>query len=472
MGFLSFLFGGKYPSTQKYEARLEQEAADYERFKQIASSAELARYKELETTINSADFKNKVHKLKTEKFSDTPAYKQEQEYKQLKNTSEMKMYAKFKAKQLDKRLEMAKQTNDYARYKELETTVSTPEFKAAQVQKDFKKTPEYQTLKDYKRLYKASAVKFIRKTEASEAYNNFNRIDGSDKLKKLEALEEAVNSNEFKKFKAEMEDSKRFQKSAEAQTINEYESLSKNKDIVWYLKNLSANTFADIANRKLIFNDEFTTFDKQKWGVGYYYGATLAGTSYSLMNERQTFSAKNIRNVGSELIIETRKENSKGKKWNPAIGFVNADFDYTSALINTGASFRQKFGRFDFKVKMSNNAPVVHNIWMVGERQTPMINVATFGADKKNIRVGSVSTSGAKTVTIDGANFSEYQIISLIWTADKLTWCINGKEVHTQKTDVPQEPMYINISSNVTADGDMPMAQLTTDWIRVYDIAK
>ena len=310
MGFLSFLFGGKYPSIQKYEARLEQEAADYERFKQIASSAELARYKELETTINSADFKNKVHKLKTEKFSDTPAYKQEQEYKQLKNTSEMKMYAKFKAKQLDKRLEMAKQTNDYARYKELETTVSTPEFKAAQVQKDFKKTPEYQTLKDYKRLYKASAVKFIRKTEASEAYNNFNRIDGSDKLKKLEALEEAVNSNEFKKFKAEMEDSKRFQKSAEAQTINEYESLSKNKDIVWYLKNLSANTFADIANRKLIFNDEFTTFDKQKWGVGYYYGATLAGTSYSLMNERQTFSAKNIRNVGSELIIETRKENS------------------------------------------------------------------------------------------------------------------------------------------------------------------
>ena len=472
MGFLSFLFGGKYPSTQKYEARLNQEAADYERFKQLATSDKYARYKELEATINTDEFKNKVHKLKTEKFSDTEAYKQEQEYNRLKNTSEMKQYAKFKAKQLDKRLELAKQTTDYAQYKELEATVTSPDFVAAQAQKDFKKTTEYQTLKSYKKLYKASAVKFVRKTEASEAYNNFLRVDGSDNLKKLEALEEAVNSNEFKKFKAEMEDSKRFKKSAEAQTINEYEQLSKDKDIVWYLKNLSANTFAEIASRQLTFNDEFTTFDKQKWGVGYYYGATLAGTSYSLLNERQTFSAKNIRTAGSELTIETRKETAKGKRWNPAIGFVNGDFDYTSSLINTGASFRQKYGRFDFKVKLSNNAPVVHNIWMVGEKQTPMINVVSFGSDKKNIRVGSVTNSGAKTVTIDGANFSEYQIISLIWTSQSLTWCINGKEVHTQRSEVPQEPMYINISSNVTADGDTPLAQLTADWIRVYEISK
>ncbi len=472
MGFLSFLFGGKYPSTQKYEASLEKEAADYERFKQIASSADYARFKELEATVNSNEFKNRVHKLKTERFSDTEAYKQEQEYNRLAKSSDLKMYTKFKSKQLDKRLDMAKQSNEYTRYKELESNINSPEFLALQKQKDFKKTAEYQTLKEYQKLYKSSAVKFIRKTEASEAYNNFLKVDGSDRLKKMQALEEAVNSSEFKKFKAEMEDSKRFKKSAEAQTINEYETLAKNKDIVWYQKNLAANTFNAIANRTLTFNDEFTNFDKQKWGVGYYYGIALANTSYSLMNERQTFSAKNVRSVGSELFIETRREDAKGKRWNPTIGFIDGEFDYTSSLINTGSSFRQKYGRFDFKVKMSQSAPVTHNIWMVGEKQTPMINVVTFGNDKKNIRVGSVSNNGAKTVTVDGANFSEYQIISLIWTANSLTWFINGKEVYTQKSDIPQEPMYINISSNVVAEGDTPNAQLAIDWVRVYEMSK
>ncbi len=472
MGFLSFLFGGKYPSTQKYEARLKQENADYERFKQIASSSKYARYQELEAKINTAEFKNKVQKLKTERFRDTDAYKQEQEYLKLKNTSDLKQHAKFKSKQLDKRLNMAKQTNEYNRYKELEAIVTAPSFVAAQAQKDFKNTDKYQQLKEYQNLSSNSAVKFVKKTEASDAYKNFVRVEGSDRLKKLESLEVVVNSSEFQKFKAEMDDSKRFKKSAEAQLINEYEQLAKDKDIAWYQKNRSANTFAEIANRKLVFNDEFNTFDKQKWGVGYYYGIALANTSYSLMDERQTFTAKNIHTSGSELTIETRQEAAQGKRWNPTVGFIDGKFDFTSSLINTGASFRQKYGRFDFKVKLSNSAPVVHNIWLVGEKQSPMINVVSFGSDKKSIRVGSVTNNVPKTVTVDGANFSEYQIISLVWKADNLTWYINGKEIHQQRADIPQVPMYINISSNVTAKGNAPAAQLTVDWVRVYEANK
>lgn len=470
MGFFSFLFGGKYPSTKKYEAQLEKEAIDFERFKQIASSANYAKYLELQTVVNSAEFKQKVNKLKTEKFKDTEAYRKEQECKQLKNSSDIKQYLKFKSKQLDQRLSMAKQSSEYNRFTELKQIVSTPEFRAAQASKDFKRTAEHQTLKEFERLSKSSAVKFISKTEASDAYKNFTRVEGSDRLKKYEQLEEYINSSEFKSFKAEMEDSKRFNKSAEAQTIKEFESLTKNSDIVWYEKALKANTFGEMSKRKLVFSDDFNGFDKQKWTLGYFWGKTLANTNYSLMNERQTFTEKNIHASASELTISTRKESAKGKVWNPAIGFVDGNFDYTSALINNGASFRQKYGRFDFKVKMSLSTPVVHNIWMIGEKQVPMINIVNFGGDKKNLRVGTVSENGSKTVTVDGANFNEYYIISLIWTADKLTWLINGVEVHTQKNNVPQEPMFINISSNISAKGDVANAEMTIDWVKVYSL--
>lgn len=464
MGFFSFLFGGKYPSTKKYEAQLDQKVADFERFKQIAASAEYARFVELEALTNSTDFKSKVQKLKTEKFSDTEPYKREQEYKALKSSSDIKSYNKFKSKQLDQRLALAKQSSEYNRFVELSQVVSTSEFKALTMQKDFKKTPEYQTLEEYKKLSKSSAVKFINKTEASDAYKNYLRVEGSDRQKKCAELEAYVNSQEFKTFKAEMEDSNRFKKSAEAQTLKEFEALAKSKDIVWYTKCVKENAFAAIAKRKLIFEDNFTSFDKTKWTVG-----NFEGKKYAQVNERQITKENNVQVSASELSIITRKESATGQRWNLPLGFVNGEFEYTSSQINSANGFRQLYGQFDFKVKMSKSAPIVHTIWMQGEKSTPIINVASFGNDKKNIIVGSMNGDKVKKVTVDGADFSEYQIISLNWTAEKLTWSINGVEVFSQKENVPQTPMFINIGSSITAAGDVNGGEMTLDWIRVYE---
>lgn len=472
MGFFSFLFGGKYPSTKKYEAQLEQQFAEYERFKQISASTHYARFKELEALTSSAEFKNQVNKLKTEKFSNTEAYRKEQELKNLKNSSDIKQYIKFKSKQLDQRLEMAKNSSEYQRFKDLEQAVNSPEFRQMKYQKDFKKSEAAQTEKEYLKIKNSSSVKFINKTEASDAYKNFVRVNNSDRLKKVEELEEYVKSADFLSLKAEMEDPKRFKKSNEAQLIAEFERLQKDKDIVWFQTNEKKRTFDAISKLKLTFSDEFTSLDKNKWDIGYFWGKALANTVYSLENERQCFTEKNVHVAGSELSISTIKQAAKGTRWNPAaFGFVAGEFDYTSSLINTGKSFRQKFGRFDFKVKMSQSAPIVHHVWLVGEKQEPMINVACFGKDKDKIRMGKVSNGSVKTMTIDGADLSkDYYIISLIWTADKLVWLINGVEVMVQKDNVPQDAMYINFSSHVTSKGDVQNGELNVDWVRVYEL--
>lgn len=84
MGIFSFLFGGgKYPTTSKYEAQLEQKKADFEKFMRIAESAELKKYEELKSKISSSEFKSAVDHLKNDRFNQTEEYKKEQEYKAL-----------------------------------------------------------------------------------------------------------------------------------------------------------------------------------------------------------------------------------------------------------------------------------------------------------------------------------------------------------------------------------------------------
>lgn len=71
MGLFSFLFGGKYPQTKKYEAKIAKHFADFEHFNQVDASQKLVRYNELTAITADKDFKARVLKLRTEKFSST-----------------------------------------------------------------------------------------------------------------------------------------------------------------------------------------------------------------------------------------------------------------------------------------------------------------------------------------------------------------------------------------------------------------
>lgn len=477
MGIFSFLFGGKYPTTKKYEAQQQQHVDDFERFNEYTKSSDLARYNELQALINTTEFKQKVTKLKEEKFSSTEAYKKQQEYIKLKSSTDIVDYNKFINKKYDSKLESYLESYNYTRYIELEATIKTPEFRKAMAQpsKIWKKSEEFQQYKEYQKLSKSNEVKFIKKTTASAIYQNYKKVKDSDKLKKYQELDEYINSNEFISYKKEIEDPKRFKKSEECRLINEYNSLSKNKDLILYQDKLKTDAFADIKKWKLTFEDNFdgNKLDTNKWMVGYYWGNINGVGIYSPENEKQIFSANNINVLNSEISLVTRKEKAQGKVWNTKIGFVQGEFDYTSALINTGNSFRQQYGRFDFKVKLSLDKPVTHNIWMVGEKSEPQINILSFGQNKNSINVGLSTKNGSKTIKIDGAKFDKnYYIVSLMWTPEKLVWYINGVESYTYKGTIPQEMMYIVISSNITTQGNTNGSQLCLDWVKCYTWSK
>ncbi len=470
MGIFSFLFGGgKYPTTSKYEAQLAQLKADFARYKQIESGNELKRLAELTKLTSSSDFVARVNKLKTEKFSSTEEYRKEQELKQLLKSSDYKDYLKLSGNGKAKQAESTLASVEYKEFDSLRKQVSSSTFMAkAKKEKD---SAEAKALARFKQLKSNSAFKAAEKLVASEAYKNYKKIEGSDKLRKIDSLKQFVASPAFVSKKAELEDKNRFRKSDECKAIEELATLNKNADIKWYLSQKEKKTFVDADKWQLTFEEEFkgSRLDN-KWLLGYYMGRKYSNVVYSLADERQNFVEKNAVVSGGSLDIQTRAGKSDGQVWNPhAGGFIKKTFDSTSALINTGDSFRQKFGKFEFKVKVSGaKNPVTHNVWLSSDKNSE-INVATFGLAPKSIKLGSQVGNNRNYTTVNDVKFeSDYYIYALTWTPNKLTWSVNGVEVYAQNVAVPQDEMYIGLSSNVVGDGEVGNADLNVEWVRVY----
>jgi len=277
----------------------------------------------------------------------------------------------------------------------------------------------------------------------------------------------------------------KFKLSDEYKKQQEYLTLKKSEKIKWFYKLEKVNSFDKLNQWELTFEDDFTSskLDQDKWLTGYYWGKTILNDTYVQANEFQFFTEKNLEIKDSVLRITTKAEKVKGKAWNPSLGFYQKDFDYTSGLINTGQSFRQKYGRFEAKIKVNHSYPVHHAFWMLGEKITPEIDV--FKYDKKSKSKISIANywgnpseeKGIKKIksSVSGPNLSsDYYLYTLLWTPEKLTWKINNIPVYEVTEGIPQEPMYVLLSSGITVNGSQIQLPCTMeiDWVRVYQERK
>jgi beta-glucanase (GH16 family) len=257
-----------------------------------------------------------------------------------------------------------------------------------------------------------------------------------------------------------------------------YRALKKSDQFKWYFNVKDSRKYAEIKKWHLTFSDEFDThkLDKSKWITRYYWGETLLKDSYVNAGEKQYYTdERNIEISSSILKIKTHREKVKGKVWNPALGFFTRDFDYTSAIINSGNTFRQQYGLFEVKVRFNRNFPVNHGIWMVSELMLPHIDIARAG---KKVSVGSYwgnpnvrggIAKKAASMSRDRYGF-DYYIFSLEWTKERLSWKVNGVPVRSSSEGIPHTPMYININSSLyqDVDGSVLPAEMEVDWVRCY----
>jgi len=463
---------GLIPSTSKLEQAEKELIAEFDKLNLFAGSETLTKYNELSALVTSSDFQNKKKEIESENYKGSEENAREKEFFTLEKSKDIKMYFSTLAGPALKKFQELDGSKKISEFEELQKLVTSLEFREKSKTKEFRDSEDAKKLDEFNRLKNSSEIKDYYSFKKSKEYANFKNIDGSSRLARYEELKQYVSTTEFKERKEYLLDKKRFEKTEMFKQLVEYNTLKKNVDIVWYFKVKDSNKFDILKERQLLFGDEFDSdkLDSKKWITNYYWGEKLLKDRYSVEGDLQAYTEKeNFEFRNSCIKINTKPQKVTGKVWSAANGFTVKEFAYTSGMINSALSFRQKYGVFTAKIKLGDpNAKAA--FWLLGDKITPHIDICRAGKGK--VWFDYFSNKDGKAKTSLGSKYAgDFFIYSLEWTPDKLVWKINNTEVFSQTTDVPQEPMYISLAGGL----DKPVGNMTSmeiDWVRVYQMVK
>lgn len=357
------------------------------------------------------------------------------------------------------------QSDELEHFLALEKEVTSADFA---VRKKKIKKEKYKTSEEYRKELRLKQLKKkLKKDEApSEEITN---------------LEKEINSDAFQKRKLflMMKPAARYESTDAYQKEQEYEALKKSDKVVWFFKTKKKHPFKEIEKWEETFNESFegSGLDKKRWMTRYYWGDAILDEPYTMADEKSfPTDGKNVEFYDKKLRLVTKQEETEGKKWDPVHGFLQDTFDYSSALISTGKSFRQKYGLFKAKIRMSAS-DVSQAFWMVSDGLVPHIDVAKYEKGKLYSNYFWLTSEGeppSRSITkTGGSKFTgDFFIFSLEWSPGKMVWKINDKVFKTQTTGVPQEAMYMVFSTALKewgSDYGLPAA-MEVDWIRVYKL--
>jgi hypothetical protein len=469
MASLKFLLG-MIPATSKIEEEEKALIAEFEKLQAFSGSDQLKRYNELNTKVNASDFIQKKKEIEGLNYKSSDECAKEKEYFSLKKSKDIVLYFKTLEGEALKKFKALDGSEKISKFEALEKEVQSSGFAEKSKSKEFKESDDYKKLQDYNQLKGSEEIKAYYKFKASKELANFKSVEGSKKLEKLAELKAYTESKEFAEKKAYLLDKKRFEKSEMFKDLEEFGNLKKSADIIWYFKVKDSNKFDVLKHRELLFSEEFDSdkLDTKKWLTNYFWGEKLLHDRYSVESDLQYFTEKDNFQLGSSTLkIVTKAQKIKGKVWSAAHGFNQKDFDYTSGIINTGISFRQKFGVFSAKIKLGD--PEGRSaFWLLADRITPHIDICRTTKGKVWFDLFSSEKNSAKS-SIGSRYANDYYIFTLEWTSSSLTWKVNGVTAFQQTTNVPQEPMYINLAGGL----EKPLSGSTSmeiDWVRVYSV--
>lgn len=447
---------------------------------EITEPEAILKIKELETYINSNNYKQKLASLD---YKNTDEYKNEQKYIELKKSSKFKNYFKIAQSQKLSTFNSFSGSNTLAAFIELELYINSEAYTQKLKTLDYTNCDGYKNEQQLNNLKHDSKIKFYLTYSQSKQYKLFEQTSGSDILKRYNELDELVNSEKFIAYKQYMLDKNKFDKTEHAQNEKRYNELKNSDEIKWYLSVKDSDKFNEIKLWNLVFEDDFTAgkIDTEKWMNSFFWGKMLLNDRYVMAGDKQYFTDnKNVELNGTTLKIITKQENTTGKVWHPLHGFNTQNFNYTSGMLSTAHSFRQKYGRFEAKIKLNSSFPVYQAFWLKGEKIMPEIDVVKFNMDKKNrLQVSSIcgdvtDLKSAKKITskLNGSYFTDkYFIYTIDWLPEKISWKINNTEIFSTTEPIPDEPMYIMLSSGLQANaGDTGLpAAFEIDWVRCYE---
>jgi beta-glucanase (GH16 family) len=467
--FIASTFG-LIKSTSKLETAHEALHADYQMFCEFEKSEELKEYNELEKLIKSPTFLQNKKEIQHLVFKGSKEAAELAEFKKLsKNSRLYKFYTTLNSDEL-KRFDRISGSETMKKYKELKTGVE--KHSLAALKNMDKNSKEYALYTEFEKLKDSDDLVFFREFRKSPAFKNYELMLNSTAHKRHEELMKITGSDKFKARVAYLEDNRKWEKTEEHTKEVRYAELKKMPQLVNYLKYNSSSAFDFFRKWELVFEDRFKSgkLDTTNWTTQTHAASQTIGRNFSQLGDLQAFTEG--RNVSVELNtmkIEVRREKTHGMQWQVPFGFMEQEFDYSSGVVSTAGTEWWKHGILEAKVKYAPSAHLVDAIYLLGEQNSPQINLVEMGV--KN-RVGLLSKSNdeiqAECENISGLKVGEFYIFRLEWNAHSLVWKINDREILTVTNHVPAFKMHLNAASIVVSDPtDLPH-RFEIDWVRFY----
>jgi beta-glucanase (GH16 family) len=226
---------------------------------------------------------------------------------------------------------------------------------------------------------------------------------------------------------------------------------------------LAGNARSGVTLCSPVLSDEFN---------GSQLDTTLWSTSYaSGSSERQTYVADAFHEGGGLLRIAATKRANDGKS-------------YTSGIITTQDTFSQQYGYFEIRARVPYGQGLWPAFWLLHTGPRPWTEIDVFeilANDTTTLYMSNHWPDDAGqeqhlTQAFSGPDYSNgFHRFAVNWTADSLTWYVDGTPRLVTHDHVPAEPMFI--LTDLAVGGQWPgdpnaqthfPAYLYVDYIRVY----
>ena len=430
---------GQLHSTEKMERYIAEMEAEIARYRQVETSEELKEYQELKKSVESKAFQQNKQNLIHTKYKNTKCYQISEEFGKLRHNKLLQLYLQVRE---------SAQLRDYL---------------------EFRQSPEYVQLYDKKLVRKSPLLKNMKSFEKSTAYKAYLTYKDSKLPQRFLELRDLMGTSEFQEEKAFWKNKNRWLTTEEHVQEVRFAQLSASPDIKFFYA-ADVKKIEQMESYVRIFNDDFdwTKLIDSKWKAGFAYKNKELKTNHSFVNEQQANNGGlNTGTIGGFLTILTKREQTTASAWDPKKGFVMKDFEYTSDIIQTAQTFRQKEGLF--MVKLRSEGKLHHACCLGSYNRLPLVNIYHYNG--RHIVVGNLTDKGFDGTSIKGLSQHKYYIFSLRWTEKELIWYVNNLEVYRTHRNLPQEELYLTLSSFISEQQRASEGKLEVDWIRVYSTA-
>jgi len=278
-------FLGLIPSAQKIDSAWTALYKMRDELHLIETSKEFARYNELDHEIQSNDFQAKKNDIINLSLISSPENRLLSERAKLEHSKSIKDYFRFIQSPDFSRLSKIKASSDLERYYQLKEIVESPDFIKRKKETEslrYKDSTEFHKRHDFKALQKSSRIKLYFATLSSDQYRLFLELEISEKGKlsdktkrkdpkvkiyrkflnskayknikiveelglasKLEQLIQETSTKSFLEREAYLMNPSRFETTSDFAPFNEFTRLSKNSEIIFYLKSIKSAVYAN-----------------------------------------------------------------------------------------------------------------------------------------------------------------------------------------------------------------------------------